>query len=221
MAAPETTRVTRAARAAQLHGIYAIANEGADDPVSLVATALDAGVRIVQYRAKGGIVAERLRALRALTRERGALLILNDDARTALEFDCDGVHLGPGDRGFADVASIRAAFGDRLIGLSCGTVAEARAASTRDVDYLGVGAGYATGSKDDAGAPIGLDGLTRVAGATTLPAAAIGGIDAVNLGAVARTGVAMAAVISAIANDPDPGAAALRLIRIWNAAVPA
>lgn len=221
MAAPETTRVTRAARAALLHGIYAIANEGAGDPVALVAAALDAGVRIVQYRAKGGIVAARLRALRALTRERDALLILNDDARAALEFDCDGVHLGPDDRGFTDVAPIRAALDDRLIGLSCGTVAQARAASTRDVDYLGIGAVYATGSKDDAGAPIGIDGLTRVAGATTLPSAAIGGIDAANLGAVARTGVAMAAVISAIANDPDHGVAALRLVRIWNAAVPA
>ena len=96
----------------------------------------------------------------------------------------------------------------RLIGLSCGTVDEALAAASRDVDYLGVGAVYATGSKPDAGAPIGIDGLMRVAGATRFPVAAIGGIDAFNLGTVARTGVAMAAVISAIAGDPDPAFAA-------------
>ncbi|HEY5426254.1 MAG TPA: thiamine phosphate synthase [Candidatus Tumulicola sp.] len=212
--------MTRAARAALLRGIYVIANEGEPDPSAIVRGALSAGVRVVQYRAKRGIVVERLRELRRLTRECGALLLLDDDARAAVEFDCDGVHLGPDDRGFANVAPIRAALGSRLIGLSCGTPAEARAA-TSDVDYIGAGAVYATASKDDAGDPIGVAGLQRVAGATTLPVAAIGGIGAGNLDAVARTGVAMAAVISAVANDPDPAAAAARLVRIWNEASPA
>ncbi|MEO7202441.1 MAG: thiamine phosphate synthase, partial [Candidatus Tumulicola sp.] len=78
------------------------------------------------------------------------------------------------------------------------------------------GAVFATASKDDAGAPIGLDGLRAVAAASTLPAAAIGGIGAANLAEVARTGVAMAAVISAVASAPDPAAAARELVAIWN-----
>ncbi|MEO6836368.1 MAG: thiamine phosphate synthase [Candidatus Tumulicola sp.] len=216
MASAETAPLTRAGRAALLHGIYLIVNDGAADPLPVTGAALRAGVRIVQYRAKCGIVEGRLRDLRALTRARRALLIVNDDARAALKFDCDGVHLGRGDAGFTDVARVRAMVGDRLIGLSCGTAAEASAAASQDADYLGVGPVYATASKDDAGDPIGIDGLLGVAGAGRLPVAAIGGIGALNVGEVARSGVAMAAVISAIGHDPDPAAAALRLVRVWN-----
>lgn len=219
MAAAKTALVTRAGRTALLRGIYVIVNEGAADPLTLARAALNAGVRIVQYRAKRGIVEARLRDLRALTRASDALLVVNDDFRAAAEYDCDGVHLGPDDRGFYDVAPVRAALGgDRLIGLSCGTADEVRAAGERDVDYLGVGSVYATGSKADAGDPIGLDGLRRLAAAGRFPVAAIGGIAAGNIEAVARTGVAMAAVISALAGDPDPGTAAARLVRLWKEA---
>ena len=86
-----------------------------------------------------------------------------------------------------------------LIGASCGTPAEARAAQRAGADTIGIGAVYATSTKTDAGAAIGLDGLRAVMNATTLPCAAIGGIGLHNIGAIAQTGVAMACVISAIA----------------------
>jgi len=221
VAAPETARVapsTRADRAALLRGVYAIVNEGGPDPIVLARAATDAGIRVVQYRAKHGIVESTLRALRAITRACGALLIVNDDADAAVRFDSDGVHLGPDDPNFSDAAPVRAALGQRLIGLSCGTVDEALAAETQDVDYLGVGAVYATGSKPDAGDPIGIGGLLRVAGASRFPVVAVGGIGAFNLAAVTRSNVAMAAVIAAIANHPDPLSAARELVRIWSEA---
>src|SRR5438045_5996105 len=46
----------------------------------------------------------------------------------------------------------------RLLGVSAATPAEARAALAAGADYVGTGTIYATGSKADAGAPIGLDG---------------------------------------------------------------
>ncbi len=103
--------------------------------------------------------------------------------------------------------------GDRLVGLSCGTPAEARTAG--DADYLGVGSVYATASKADAGTPIGIAGLLAVARETTLPVAAIGGIDAANLHEVRSAGVAMAAVISAVAAAGDAAAAARTLVELW------
>ena len=126
--APE--RVTRADRARSLHGIYVILN---DDPrmLELAQAVLDAGVRIVQYRAKRGIVAEHVLALRDLTRRNDALLIVNDDWRATEAFDCDGVHLGPGDDGFDQLSRCALPCGERLIGLSCGTTEEARAADAR------------------------------------------------------------------------------------------
>jgi thiamine-phosphate pyrophosphorylase len=214
VAAHEPARVTRTDRLARLRGIYLIVNEDGSDPVALARAGIDAGVGIVQYRAKGGIDPRHLRALRALTDARDALLIVNDDCGAALEFDADGVHLGPDDSGFDRLPAVRSALGARLIGVSCGTPAEARAAA--GADYIGVGAVYATASKDDAGAPIGIAGLRETAAATALPVAAIGGIGAANLAAVRDAGVAMAAVISAVAGAADPRAAAQRLVAIWN-----
>jgi thiamine-phosphate pyrophosphorylase len=216
MATHEATRLTRAERAARLHGIYVIVNEDAR-VLAIASAALDAGVRVLQYRAKSGIDAEHLQVLRERTRARGALLIVNDDWRAALAFDCDGVHLGPDDDGFAAVAPVRVALADRLIGLSCGTIGEARRADAQDADYLGVGAVYATGSKADAGAPIGIDGLHAVAAASRYPVAAIGGITAENVDAVRASGVAMAAVIAAISAAVDPLSAARGLVERWDA----
>ena len=210
MATDETTRVNR------LHGIYAILNED-ENVLALARAALDAGITIVQYRAKTGIVAEHLHALRAMSAAAGALLIVNDDWRAAAQFDCDGVHLGPDDDGFVDVEPVRAALGSRLIGLSCGTVEEVLDANRLGADYIGVGSVYATGSKADAGEPIGIEGLRRVAAVAQMPVAAIGGITARNLRPVRQTGVAMAAVISAISAAPDPASAVRDLVLQWDA----
>lgn len=209
--------MTRAQRAALLRGIYAIVNEGAaTDPVALTRAVLQSGVCIVQYRAKSGIVPAHAHALRDLTRASKALFIINDDWRAVRAYDADGVHLGPEDALPGDIAAIRAALPDALIGISCGTPEEARTAGAGEAaDYIGVGAVYATSSKADAGAPIGIEGLRRVAHAARLPAAAIGGITLERVAQVRASGVAMAAVISAIAGDADPGRAAAELVRAW------
>lgn len=213
-----TLKASRVERASRLHGIYAILNQSGPDPLVLARAATRAGVRILQYRAKDGIVAATLRELRAIAHAGDALLIVNDDAGAAVRFDCDGVHFGPDDNGFDSVAAVRATLGERLIGLSCGTVDEALTANAQDVDYLGVGSVYATTSKADAGAPIGIAGLREVARISRFPVAAIGGITADNVGQVARSGVAMAAVISAISCAGDPADAVRKLVSAWQAA---
>lgn len=209
--------MTRTQRAALLRGIYVIVNES-PRAVEIAKVSLDAGVTVVQYRAKEGANVERLRAMRGLTRRSGALLIVNDDWRVARDHACDGVHLGPDDDGFAGVREIRDLWPDAIVGLSCGTEEEMRAAHAAGAAYAGVGSVFATASKSDAGEPIGIAGLRRVAAAAPVPVAAIGGISAENLAAVRQTGVAMAAVISAIADAPDAGEAARDLVRRWDAA---
>jgi thiamine-phosphate pyrophosphorylase len=217
MATHAPSRVTRALRAELLHGVYAIVDDGARTH-DLAQAILIAGVRVLQYRAKSGVRGELVRRLREMTAASDALLILNDDWRAAVAFDCDGVHLGPDDDGYARPASLRDILPDRLIGLSCGTAHEVRRAGDADVDYVGIGSVFATLSKPDAGAPIGVGGLRRLACGTNLPVAAIGGITAGNLSEIRASGVAMAAVISAISAAPQPGRAAAQLIACWNAA---
>jgi thiamine-phosphate diphosphorylase len=199
----------------RLHGIYAIVNER-PDVVALTRAVLAGGARIVQYRAKGGIIAQHARALRELTRTCEALFVLNDDWRAVAAYDADGVHIGPEDAQPHEMATIRATLGNRILGVSCGTEEEARAAEACGADYIGVGCVFPTGSKADAGDPIGIEGLARVASATRLRVAAIGGISLQNVAQVRATGVAMAAVISAISFAPDAQAATAELMRVWS-----
>jgi thiamine-phosphate pyrophosphorylase len=213
MATTARAPLTRDERRTRLRGVYAILDESSHDPLKLAQAALPAGVRIFQYRAKAGIVPERVRALRDMTRDCGALLIMNDDARAAVTYDCDGVHLGPADAGFADTAAARDIVGERLIGLSCASAGEARSAA--GADYVGAGSVYATGSKPDAGPPIGLEGLRTICTATPLPVAAVGGIRPEHMPELRAAGAAMAAVISALADASDPFAAARDLVRAW------
>ncbi len=146
-----------------------------------------------------------------------ALLIVNDDWRAALAFDCDGVHLGPDDEGFAAVASMRAAFGDRLIGLSCGTVDEARSL-TRRMSTTSVSAPSMRPHRKPMPASRSASmGCARSPPRRWNPVAAIGGIGPAQLDEVRATGVAMAAVISAVADAVDPKAAAQALVERWNA----
>jgi thiamine-phosphate pyrophosphorylase len=153
--------------------------------------AVAAGVTVVQLRVKARTeeVVSRGRGFREL----GATFIVNDDVEAAIALGADGVHLGQGDPGAEDA---RAA--GLLLGRSVSTVEQALAA---DADYLGAGPVWATPSKSDAEAAIGLDGLREICAAVDIPVVAIGGIDASNAGECIRAGAAGVAVIRA-ATDP-------------------
>lgn len=202
--------------AQKLRGIYVIVNEDGDSTLAIAHAALEAGATIVQYRAKDAFVPARAQALREITRTHDALFIVNDDYRAVERYDADGVHLGPDDAQFDDVRLIRSALPGKLIGLSVGTVDEAKVADKLDIDYAGVGSVYATSSKADAGDPIGIDGLRAVAAALRFPVAAIGGIEAPCIPEIRASGAAMAAVISAISRAADPFEAARALVTAWD-----
>src|SRR5947209_16649631 len=115
--------------AQKLRGIYAIVNEGGDDTLAIAHAALEAGASIVQYRAKEAFVPAHAQALREITRTHDALFIINDDYRAVERYDADGVHLGPDDAEFDGIRLIRSALPNKLIGLSVGTVQEAKTAN--------------------------------------------------------------------------------------------
>ena len=103
-----------------------------------------------------------------------------------------------------------------LLGLSVSTLAEALAAPA-GVDYLGVGPVWTTPTKPLAAAPLGVDGLAAVVGATALPCVAIGGVHDGTLDALRGTGAAGIAVVSEVCTAADPAAAAAGLLRRWSA----
>ena len=202
--------------AERFRGIYALVDPAAHaEPMAYLDALLRGGIRLVQVRAKRGIALELFRATVARIRAAGGTAIANDDVALALE--ADGVHLGQEDLAGHDLRALRERLGARAIGLSCGTPAEARAVPAGLVDYLGAGPIFATASKDDAGGPIGVNGVRVVVEATALPVAAIGGISLASLPRVRETGATMAAVISALAAAPDPEAAARAFVGGWSA----
>ena len=185
---------------------------GGRDQVDIVRQAVQGGATVVQLRDKDGPTRDMValgRALRRLTRELGVVFLVNDRVDVALALDADGAHVGQDDLP-ADLA--RALLGSqRLLGVSAATPDEARAAQAAGADYVGTGTVYPTGTKADAGAPVGLARLADVARAVTIPVVAIGGIGPGRAGPCIAHGAAGVAVISAIVAQPDPAAAARQL----------
>jgi len=201
----------------RLRGVYALIDPDRVEPIAFTEALLRGGIRLVQVRAKNGLDGATLLAIVGRVRAAGGLALVNDDVRLARL--ADGVHLGQEDAALLDLPQLRRAFGGAVIGLSCGTPQEARAADPALVDYVAAGPAFATPSKHDAGLPIGLSGVRAVAAASSLPCAAIGGIGIATIARVRETGVPMAAVISALVCEDVEGAAR-ELVRRWASAAP-
>ncbi len=182
--------------------------------VDVVRAAVRGGATMIQLRDKGASTGQMIdlgRALHQVTRPAGVPLIVNDRADVALAIDAEGVHVGQDDM---PAPLAREIIGPAcILGVSAGTVDEARQAVREGADYLGVGDVYGTPTKADAGTPIGVSGLAEIVRAVAIPVVAIGGITLDNALAVIQAGAAGVAVISAVIAAPDPEAAARRLRR--------
>ncbi len=181
----------------------------------VIAAAIRGGATIVQYRAKNTSsrqMIEEALELRELCHAQGVPLIINDRVDVALAVDADGVHVGQDD---LPAALARRLIGPgKILGVSAENVKEAQTAIAEGADYLGVGAVFATGTKADAGEPIGLQGLMQVARVSTIPIVGIAGINATNAASVIRAGAAGVAVISAVVGADDVESAARELRRV-------
>lgn len=134
--------------------------------------------------------------------------VINDNVDIALAMNADGVHVGQSDMEAGDVRSKLGA--DKIIGVSAQTVEQALLAETRGADYLGVGAVFPTGSKDDAD-DVSHETLKAICEAVSIPVIAIGGIGAHNVKELSGTGICGIAVISAIFAQPDIESATRKL----------
>lgn len=169
----------------------------------VVRESLDGGVTFLQLREKDlddeTFFREAVR-LRDMAREYGVPFVINDNVDIAVRMDADGVHVGQSDMEAGDV---RALIGpDKILGVSAQTVEQAVLAEKRGADYLGVGAVFPTGSKDDAD-DVSFETLKAICEAVSIPVVAIGGITAENTPELAGSGICGIAVISAIYGQKD------------------
>ena len=180
--------------------------------IDVVRESLDGGVTMVQLREKTleeGKFLEEAKELQALCRERGVPFLVNDNVEIAREMNADGVHVGQSDMEALDVRAILGP--DKILGVSAQTVEQAVLAEKHGADYLGVGAVFPTGSKDDAD-DVSYDTLKAICQAVSIPVVAIGGITQQNVEKLAGSGICGVAVISAIyaARDIKSAAADLK-----------
>lgn len=171
--------------------------------------ALEGGMTYVQMREKGDPMTEdelltEALALKALCAEYGVPFVIDDDVELAVKCGADGVHVGQSD--MACVEARRALGSAKVVGVSAQTVEQAVQAEKDGADYLGVGAVFPTGSKDDAD-DVSHDTVKAICEAVSIPVIAIGGISKNNVGQLAGLGLDGVAVISAIYASDDLKAA--------------
>lgn len=194
--------------------LYAVTDRkwtGAQTLAEQVEEALEGGATFVQLREKTLNEAEFLeeaKELKKLCAKYNVPFVINDNVGIALAMDADGVHIGQDDM---EAGTVREKLGpDKIIGVSAQTVEQALLAEKRGADYLGVGAVFPTESKDDA-AEVSKETLKAICSAVSIPVVAIGGVSKENIGELAGTGIAGAAVISAIFGSKDIKNAAAEL----------
>ncbi|WEF24383.1 thiamine phosphate synthase [Paracoccus sp. S3-43] len=183
------------------------------DSADWIARALPLGVRLVQLRIKDrpedALRAEIARA-RDLCRQHGAILVVNDHWRLAIDLGCDFLHLGQEDLDGADLPAIRAA-GLRL-GVSTHDDAELDRALACKPDYVALGPVWPTILKQMKWHRQGVGKLTewkaRIGG---VPLCAIGGLTPERARLAFAAGADLAAAVTDITLNPDPEAR----IREW------
>lgn len=182
---------------------------------AVVADALRGGLRALQLREKdltGSQLFELAGALRSMTREYGARLLINDRIDVALAVGADGVHLG---RSGIPVADARRILGsDQIIGYSAHSMAEAQQAEGDGADFVTFGPIYATPSKATYGEPLGLARLAEVTRILTIPVFALGGVKISTVHDVLSAGARGVALISAVIAAKNPAAETESLLQI-------
>jgi thiamine-phosphate pyrophosphorylase len=176
-----------------------------------VEKAIKGGVTFVQLREKNldeeSFLVEAIE-IQKLCKKHNIPFIINDNVEIARKINADGVHVGQSDMRAGNVRKIIGY--DKILGVSAQTVEQAILAEKEGADYLGVGAVFPTGSKEDAD-NVSYDTLKEICSAVSIPVVAIGGIGTTNIHKLENSGISGIAVISAIFAADDIESAAKNL----------
>jgi thiamine-phosphate pyrophosphorylase len=187
--------------------------------VSQIELLVPHGVCLVQLRIKDQPDAEirrQIRRARDFCAVHRAQLVINDHWQAALDLNCSFVHLGQEDMDSADFAALRRA--GVAVGLSTHDEAELERALSCDPAYVALGPVYPTLLKKMPWGPQGLDRVTdwkHAAG--DVPLVGIGGLTTERLPGLFAAGADSAAVVTDIAQAPDPEARCRDWIRATEA----
>ena len=149
--------------------------------------------------------------IQAICRRYGVPFVINDNVDLALDIGADGVHVGQEDM---EAGLVRQKLGmGKILGVSAHSPQEALRAQSAGADYLGAGAVFHTGTKTDV-STLSYDTLRDICAAVKIPVVAIGGIGEGNILQLKGTGIAGAAVVSALFAQPDVQKAAQHMRKL-------
>ncbi len=180
----------------------------------IVMQALEAGVKIVQYREKFLNDHEKVnqaKDLASLCKKYNSLFIVNDRIDIALAVDADGIHLGQED---IPTHIARELIGsEKIIGRSTHCLDDIKNAEKEGCDYIGIGPIFPSKTKNKLN-PIGIDYFLEALNKTLLPAFAIGGINSSNINQLNTSNNLRIAVSDAIINSNAPFSETEKLIKL-------
>ena len=176
--------------------------------------AMRGGITCLQLREKNMDKDEFLKEaleMKELCRSYNIPLIINDDPFIAVKSGADGVHIGQKDMSLKEAREITG--NGMIIGVTAALPELAVKAEKEGADYIGSGAVFGSSTKADA-KPLSHDVLREITASVNIPVVAIGGITRDNMSRLAGTGIAGAALVSAIFSADDIEAECRYLMKI-------
>lgn len=181
---------------------------------SLVRSLVGAEVDLIQLRDKSlddHKLIEAGKLICELVRDSKTLFVMNDRADLCVAAGADGVHLGQDDMSVHDARMIVKPH--QFVGVSTHSVEQARQAVIDGADYIGVGPVFPSSTKSF-DSHVGIELVAQVTDEISLPAFAIGGIDASNVHGIVNAGCRRVAVSSVVCHAADSAEATAKLRRI-------
>ena len=176
--------------------------------------AMRGGITCLQLREKNMDKDEFLKEaleMKDLCRSYNVPLIINDDPYIAVKSGADGVHIGQKDMSLKEAREITG--NGMIIGVTAALPELAVKAEKEGADYIGSGAVFGSSTKADAKL-LSHDVLREITASVKIPVVAIGGITRDNMAKLAGTGIAGAALVSAIFSADDIEAECRHLMKI-------
>ena len=199
---PANTFVLRSLSLPLVYGITNADDVGEAAFLERAETAIASGLRLIQLREKTWPLARQrafAESLLALASPRGVKVLLNGEARDALDWGCAGVHLTARALGLLTARPVPDAM---LCAASCHTRAEIERAAALNLDFVVLGPVRPTPTHPGA-RPLGWKGFAELAANAPLPVFALGGLARDELDVAIAHGAHGVALRRGAWNDPS------------------
>jgi len=205
----------------KIRGIYIIIDPQATkerDIFRIAQSALEGGVKIVQYRDKINdrslFLANALK-FKNMCDVYDAIFVINDAVDIAKLSEADFLHVGQTDLQVDHCREILT--NNQCVGRSNGSVSEALQSESMGCDYIAIGAIYATPTMGKSHRkPLGPKIVSEIKTLTSIPVVAIGGINETNMINLRNAGADSVCIVSAITFSDNPEDSAKKIVDRWN-----